>query len=642
MTRKEWRSLTSFGVILLIFCTSLVIGVGAAAAAPSASIDPVATIGLNPTDTFSVTVNVDSDTNDLRAAKVNLLYDSSALQVNSITEDGLLGGSILAAPGNGDDGAGTISFGIASTAGTYSPQSGAFITIMFEVKAAAAAGTYNLDLTNVELLDDANAAIMGVVVTDGTATVGAAPTSNPTIEVNPMVSSGEPGDIFQVMVDVDSNSDDLRAVNMNLFYDSSALQVNSITEGSLLGGSTLTAPGSGDDGAGMISYGIASTAGTYSPQAGTFITIMFQVKGAAAAGTYNLDLANVMFLDDINAPIMGVVVTDGTATVGAAPTSNPTIEVNPMVSSGEPGDIFQVMVDVDSNSDDLRAVNMNLFYDSSALQVNSITEGGLLGGSTLTAPGSGDNGAGMISYGIASTAGTYSPQAGTFISIMFQIKDTAVAGTYNLDLANVMFLDDINAPIMGVAVIDGTVDVTVEVIPDGIILMSGWNFISVPYELDNSSVDNVLADINYTALTYYNAEGNSSWDPVTTFDPLKGYWINIPMDLDDQIVLKEDLVPKVPASPAMLQLYAGWNSIGYTDSMDILSAEITLGSIDDYYDYIWGPWEPDTMSYEYVGHNGQTGVIENRHVGTDIFDMSPYNGYWVFVTQDCMLNAIGS
>ena len=498
MTRKEWRSLTSFGVILLIFCTSLVIGVGAAAAAPSASIDPVATIGLNPTDTFSVTVNVDSDTNDLRAAKVNLLYDSSALQVNSITEDGLLGGSILAAPGNGDDGVGTISFGIASTAGTYSPQSGAFITIMFEVKAAAAAGTYNLDLTNVELLDDANAAIMGVVVTDGTATVGAAPTSNPTIEVNPM------------------------------------------------------------------------------------------------------------------------------ATLGL-----------------NPGNIFQVMVDVDSNSDDLRAVNMNLFYDSSALQVNSITEGGLLGGSTLTAPGSGDNGAGMISYGMASTAGTYSPQAGTFISIMFQIKDTAVAGTYNLDLANVMFLDDINAPIMGVAVIDGTVDVTVEVIPDGIILMPGWNFISVPYELNNSSVDNILADINYSALSYYNTN-NSSWESVATFDPLKGYWINVPMDEDVQVVLKEDLVPKVPTSPATIQLYAGWNSIGYTDSMDILSAELTLGSIDDCYTSIWGPWMPDMMSYEYVGHNGQTGVIENRHVGTDVFDMSPYNGYWVFLTQDCMLNSIGS
>ena len=186
---------------------------------------------------------------------------------------------------------------------------------------------------------------------------------------------------------------------------------------------------------------------------------------------------------------------------------------------------------------------------------------------------------------------------------------------------------------------DTSIDV---VLPDGIILLSGWNFISVPYEMDNSSVDNILAGVNYSALTYYNAS-NSLWEnPVTTFDPLKGYWIKIPTGLDTQVMLMEVLVPKVPATPATLQLYEGWNSIGYTDSMDILSAELTLGSIDDYYTSIWGPWIPDTMSYEYVGHNGQTGVIENRHVGTDIFEMSPYNGYWVFVTQNCVLNSIGS
>ena len=183
---------------------------------------------------------------------------------------------------------------------------------------------------------------------------------------------------------------------------------------------------------------------------------------------------------------------------------------------------------------------------------------------------------------------------------------------------------------------DTSIDV---VLPDGIILLSGWNFISVPYEMDNSSVDNILAGVNYSALTYYNA-GNSSWDPVTTIDPLKGYWIKIPMGLDTQVMLMEVLVPKVPTTPATIQLYEGWNSIGYTDSMDILSAELTLGSIDDYYTSIWGPWIPD--EYKYVGHNGQTGVIENRHVGTDIFEMSPYNGYWVFVTQDCVLNSIGS
>ena len=189
---------------------------------------------------------------------------------------------------------------------------------------------------------------------------------------------------------------------------------------------------------------------------------------------------------------------------------------------------------------------------------------------------------------------------------------------------------------------DTSIDV---VLPDGIILLSGWNFISVPYELSDPSVDNVLTGITDDAvLTCYNAE-TRSWETVTTIEPMKGYWIYIPMDTQyTQVLLEEVLEPVVPVgpvSPSSIQLYEGWNTIGYTDSVATLSAELTLAAIDDCYTSIWGPWNPETISYEYFGHNGQTGVIESNHVGTDIFEMSPYNGYWVYVTQDCLLNSIG-
>ena len=184
------------------------------------------------------------------------------------------------------------------------------------------------------------------------------------------------------------------------------------------------------------------------------------------------------------------------------------------------------------------------------------------------------------------------------------------------------------------------------VLPDGIILLSGWNFISVPSELIDPGVDNVFTGITDDAvLTCYNAE-TFSWGAVTTIEPMKGYWIYIPGDTQDtQVILEEVLEPVVPGgpvSPPSIQLYEGWNTIGYTDSTAILPAELTLAAIDESYTLIWGPWNPVTMTYDYYGHNGQTGVIDDRHVGTDVFEMSPYNGYWVYITQDCVLNSIGS
>ena len=190
MIRGEWKGLTSFTVILLIFSASFVIGIGAAVASPSASINPMVTSDLVQGDVFQVTVDVNSDVYDLMALNMNLYYDSSALQVNSIIENGLLGSSILTVPGSGDDGAGMILYGIASTAGTYSPESGTFVTIEFKVKTTAADGTYNLNLENVVLKDGAEANIPGVAVTNGRVAVGTA-FADPTVEVDPLASGDD-------------------------------------------------------------------------------------------------------------------------------------------------------------------------------------------------------------------------------------------------------------------------------------------------------------------------------------------------------------------------------------------------------------------------------------------------------------------
>jgi hypothetical protein len=215
------------------------------------------------------------------------------------------------------------------------------------------------------------------------------------------------------------------------------------------------------------------------------------------------------------------------------------------------------------------------------------------------------------------------------------IPGDAAVGTYTFggefDLA-------VAAPGLQSITCDLQMDVVEESVPvesDGIVIEPNWNFISVPFELNNSSVEFVLADINYTNLMYWNNSG-AIWEIPTDFEPLKAYWIES-NESADQLISSELLEPITPSVPPMMTVYPGWNAIGYTDSMTVLPAEIALGSIDESYTQVKGPYDPATATYEQIGHNGQTGVIAGVHVGTDVFDMSPYEGFWVFVTQEDLL-----
>jgi hypothetical protein len=50
-----------------------------------------------------------------------------------------------------------------------------------------------------------------------------------------------------------------------------------------------------------------------------------------------------------------------------------------------------------------------------------------------------------------------------------------------------------------------------------------------------------------------------------------------------------------------------------------------------------GPWVTSSQEFAYVGHNGHEGVINGNQVGTDIFTMNMYEGYYVFVDEECVL-----
>ena len=143
------------------------------------SFDPASTI-ISPGDTFTVDVVVDSGTYNLKACRIELIYNSSVLEAINLTEGALLSSPTLTEPGSGIT-VGLIHYRMTRTMGnTPAAASGTFITTEFKVKEDASTGTFTLDLQNVELNDENNQPVPGVVVNDGQVVVNG-PTPTPTL-----------------------------------------------------------------------------------------------------------------------------------------------------------------------------------------------------------------------------------------------------------------------------------------------------------------------------------------------------------------------------------------------------------------------------------------------------------------------------
>jgi nitrous oxidase accessory protein len=158
-----------------------------------------------------------------------------------------------------------------------------------------------------------------------------------------------------------------------------------------------------------------------------------------------------------------------------------------------------------------------------------------------------------------------------------------------------------------------------------------WKFISVPYELENSTVAHVLQGIEYESLNTWDPIERKWVSPVTNFKPLQGYLIK--MNTSQTITNLEKKTGVY--MPPSIDLVHGWNLVG-TYGTNPLSAEMVLQSIDDSYDSIWN-FNVSTRSYDKVGVNGKSGYIDATHVGTDIFMMQPNESYWVFATANTSL-----
>ncbi len=163
-----------------------------------------------------------------------------------------------------------------------------------------------------------------------------------------------------------------------------------------------------------------------------------------------------------------------------------------------------------------------------------------------------------------------------------------------------------------------------------------WYFFSIPFEAENTTVEFLLEGVDYNALLYYNATSELFETP-TDLEPLKGYWINVPATVEfDATEQFAEAERKIAAVPPSMRLNQGWNAIG-SPVEEALPADTVLLSITDYYAKVIGPWVPDEEgagTYAFVGYNGLNGTLNENQVGTDIFEVAPYEGYWVYMKEE--------
>jgi hypothetical protein len=464
------------------------------------------------------------------------------------------------------------------------------------------------------------------------------------VSVSPPIQDAAPGANFNVDVKINSESANLQFAHIELNYDTTNLTANSVTAGTLLGADALTEPGSGIS-PGKIKYGLARTSSAAAPVNGTFITVQFTVK-SSASGMPKLDLDNVNLMDTISTNIANPIINDGevnvlgtpvtptpTPTTTPTPTITPTppgtggatVFVSPPTQVVSPGEDFNVDVKINSGSANLQFAHVELNFNETKLTANSVTPGTLLGGDALTEPGS-EISPGKIKYGFARTTSAAAPVNGTFITVQFTAKSSA-SGIYILDLANVDLMNSTSTNITNPQVTDGEVNVS------GTPVLK-WKFISVPYQLNNSSVNYVLEGIRYDGLSGYDPVNKTYVGGVTNFEPLKGYLIHMDISQDITNIERKSGQPSVPPS---LDVKKGWNLIG-TSGADSKDAETMLGAIDPDYYSIWN-FNVSTQGYDKIGINGMVGPDTATHVSTVNFTMQPKLGYWVWATQETSLPA---
>lgn len=172
--------------------------------------------------------------------------------------------------------------------------------------------------------------------------------------------------------------------------------------------------------------------------------------------------------------------------------------------------------------------------------------------------------------------------------------------------------------------------ITVQGAVGQISLKAGWNFISVPKKQDTTkdTFGELLSGIDFSvAYTYSPTTGWTQLTSDSSVQVLYGYWVYVNTPGTAYLsYLSEGQT--VPASRALTG--DAWNAIGFSNTT-ATSANATLKSVQ-------GSWST-VIGWDAAGQSYQDAIIFEVNDGTN---MNPYQGYWLWMTQDDTLSAISA
>jgi hypothetical protein len=145
----------------------------------------------------------------------------------------------------------------------------------------------------------------------------------------------------------------------------------------------------------------------------------------------------------------------------------------------------------------------------------------------------------------------------------------------------------------------------------GIHLTSGWNMVSFPYIVPDTSVECVLSSINgkYDSVQFYDSsDANDPWkhyhvskpsylNDLSDLDNTMGFWIHVTDPSGADLVIDGD----EPSGFTETPLYPGWNLVGYPSHVNEIRATLNInGTICEDTDVIqtYDPW---TQNMEEIG-----------------------------------------
>ena len=154
-------------------------------------------------------------------------------------------------------------------------------------------------------------------------------------------------------------------------------------------------------------------------------------------------------------------------------------------------------------------------------------------------------------------------------------------------------------------------------------LTSGWNLISVPYELTDKDVLNVLANIKDNVEIVWGFTPPDTWvkygptlppvlNTLTELVPGKGYWIKAKTDITNFSVTGTE-------KALTLNFAKDWNLIGMKGSTSQNIATL-LFNIKDNVEIVWGFTPPDT----WVKYGPTLPSVLNT-----LTELVPGKGYWI-------------